>query len=165
MKTFGIPETQTLVSLLLDEQGEPIFDSLAPVPRPDDWTPPPVVPLVKLDAPTYDASTHRVEPTLVWHADRVERDWSVVALSSEELIVAARKTWVNAAGFLGEFSMPELAAISLSVDATVAALRLLLLSWPADVWSDDPRIVMGLAALVSAGIIDETRKSQIISKS
>ena len=60
--------------------------------------------------------------------------------------------------------MTELAAISLSTDPTVAALRLLLLAWPADVWSDDPRIVGGLAALVASGIINETRKAEIIAK-
>jgi sulfur transfer protein SufE len=40
----------------------------------------------------------------------------------------------------------------------------LLASWPSDVWSDDARIVMGLAALVSAGIIDETRSAEIVAK-
>lgn len=84
-------------------------------------------------------------------------------LIAQQEALAARKIWPNAAAFLGEFIMPELAAISLSTDPTVAALRLLL-AWPADVWSDDPRIVMGLTALVSAGIIDETRKAEIIAK-
>jgi hypothetical protein len=83
---------------------------------------------------------------------------------AEQEAHAARKIWPNAAAFLGGFSMPELAAISLSTDPTVAALRLLLASWPSDVWSDDPRIVMGLGALVSAGIIDETRSAEIVAK-
>jgi hypothetical protein len=85
-------------------------------------------------------------------------------LLAEREAHAARKTWPNAAAFLNEFSMPELAAISLSTDPTVAALRLLLASWPSDVWSDDPRIIMGLGALVSAGIIDETRSAEIVAK-
>jgi hypothetical protein len=78
--------------------------------------------------------------------------------------VPGRKTWPNAAAFLGEFSLPELAAISLSTDPTVAALRILLLAWPADVWSDDPRIQMGLDALVSAGVIDVDRIEEIVVK-
>jgi len=75
-----------------------------------------------------------------------------------------RKIWPNAALFLSEFTMPELAAVSLSLDPTIAALRLLLASWPADVWSDDPRIVMGLDALESAGIITEARRGEIVAK-
>ena len=43
------------------------------------WTPPAWVPLLKLDAPEFDPETQRAEPVLVWHADRVERQWTVVA--------------------------------------------------------------------------------------
>jgi hypothetical protein len=156
---FGIPALQRLVSIPLDEEGNPRLDALAPYPVPDDWTPPAIVPLVKLDPPTL-AAGEACDPILVWHEDRVERDWQVRSQTADE----ARKTWPNAAAFLGEFSMPELAAISLSTDPTVAALRLLLASWPSDVWSDDPRIIMGLGALVSAGIIDETRSAEIVAK-
>ena len=91
-------------------------------------------------------------------------EWIVQDLTADELAAAARKTWPNAAAFLGEFTMPELAAIELSTDPTIAALRLLLASWPADVWSDDPRIIMGLDALVSAEIIDEARWAWIVAK-
>jgi hypothetical protein len=79
-------------------------------------------------------------------------------------VLAARKTWPNAAAFLSEFSLEELAAISLSTDPTIAALRLLLASWPADVWSDDARIQLGLSKLVETEIIDETRKAAILAK-
>lgn len=75
-----------------------------------------------------------------------------------------RKIWPNAAAFLAEFQMPELAAIELSADGTVAALRLLLASWPSDVWSDDPRIELGLGQLVAVGIIDEARRAAILTK-
>jgi hypothetical protein len=91
-------------------------------------------------------------------------EWIVRDLTPDELAAAARKTWPNAAAFLGEFTMPELAAIELSTDPTIAALRLLLASWTADVWSDDPRIVMGLDALESAGIITEARRGEIVAK-
>lgn len=78
--------------------------------------------------------------------------------------VRERKVWTNAAAFMAEFTLPELASVSLSQDPTVAALRLMLSAWPSDVWSDDPRIQMGLAALVSSGIIDETRKAELLAK-
>ncbi len=85
-------------------------------------------------------------------------------LIAQQEALATRKIWPNAAAFLGEFIMPELAAISLSTDPTVAALRLLLASWPSDVWSDDPRIVGGLAALVDSGITAGTRSAGIPAK-
>ena len=90
--------------------------------------------------------------------------WVSTPLTAAELAALDRKTWPNAATFLGEFTMPELAAISLSLDPTVAALRLLLASWPADIYSDDPRIIGGLSALVGAGIITEARRGEILAK-
>jgi hypothetical protein len=107
--------------------------------------------------PAHDASTQHAPE---WG----DGEWIVRDLSPDELASAARKTWPNAAAFLGQFTMPELAAIELSTDPTIAALRLLLASWPADVWSDDPRIVMGLDALESAGIITEARRGEIVAK-
>lgn len=85
------------------------------------------------------------------HTNRYE----VVAMSAEEIADAVRKKWANAADFLGEFSLEQMAAISLSTNPTIAALRLLLASWPSDVWSDDPRILMGLDQLVGDGILSE----------
>jgi hypothetical protein len=94
----------------------------------------------------------------------VERQWVSTPRTDEELAALARKTWPNAALFLSEFNMPELAAISLSLDHTIAALRLLLASWPADIYSDDPRIIGGLSALVAVGIITEARRKEILAK-
>lgn len=154
-----------------DEQGQFILVRV-PLPTPLDWKPPVFLPLVKLDVPEgfdpviylNNPATHKCQPKIVVYDDHAERDWEIVPLTEEERILAARKIWQKATHFLAEFSMPEMAAISLSTDPTVAALRVLLLAWPADVWSDDPRIVMGLTALVSAGIINETRKAEIIAK-
>lgn len=112
---------------------------------------------VETTPPDYDPATHRAPE---WSGG----EWITAPLTPEEIAAAVRKTWSNAAMFLGEFSMPELAAISLSLDPTIAALRLLLASWPADVWSDDPRIIGGLAALVAAGIIDPARRGEIVAK-
>lgn len=74
-----------------------------------------------------------------------------------------RKAWGNAHDFLLDFTGAEQAAISLSTDAGVAALRLQLMTWPGQVWTDDPRIIGGMDALVSAGIIDETRKTELMT--
>lgn len=85
------------------------------------------------------------------HTNRFE----VIDKTAEEIADAARKKWANAAEFLGEFSLEQMAAISLSTNPTIAALRLLLASWPSDVWSDDPRILLGLDQLVADGILSE----------
>lgn len=123
-------------------------------------------------APDYDAATQRLR-TVPAHADLDAAEWVLsshesIDLTPEEIaenaILANRKIWQNAALFLNEFSMPELAAIELSIDPTIAALRLLLASWPADIYSDDPRIIGGLYALVAAGIIDEARRGEIVAK-
>jgi hypothetical protein len=78
MKTFGILETQQLITLQVDDNDQPIF------PRPpdagDDWQPPVLVPLVKLPMPELQAG-QKAETRLVWFEDRVERDWQVDNLS------------------------------------------------------------------------------------
>ena len=168
MKTYGNLITQELISIILDDDGNPRFDTIAPTPTPDNWTPPSIVPLIKLEQPDYDPATHRCTPVLVWFEDRVERQWTTTLLTPEEIaentIFAARKVWPNAAAFLAEFSMPELSAISLSLDPTIAALRLLLASWSTDIYSDDPRIISGLTSFIAAGIIDEVRWGEIVAK-
>lgn len=135
---------------------------------------PPLYLLTEVERPDpgYNEATHRLVG-IPAHADLETGEWVTisrvaVALTADEIAenaaIAARKTWGNAADFLAEFSIPELAAVSLSTDPTVAALRLLLLAWSSDVWSDDPRIVGGLAALVASGIIDEARAAAITTK-
>lgn len=75
---------------------------------------------------------------------------------------AGRKVWPNAAAFLGEFAVEELAEISLSVNPTIAALRLVLAAWPGEVWSDDERILLGMTALVEEEILSEARAEEIL---
>lgn len=74
------------------------------------------------------------------------------------------KRWANGEDFLQEFTMQEMAGISLSTDVTIAALRILLAVWNGEVWSDDPRVVAGLDAVESAGIINADRKAEILAK-
>lgn len=78
LKTYGRTDTQALVSVATDDEGQPDPTSLRPPNAPADWQPPTLIPLVKLPAPDFDPETQRAEPILVWHADRVERQWTVV---------------------------------------------------------------------------------------
>ena len=73
------------------------------------------------------------------------------------------KRWPDTEAFVAEFTLEELAAISLSTDPTVAALRLLLAGWRSDVHSDDPRVTQGVTALFLDGIIDEPRIAEILT--
>ena len=90
--------------------------------------------------------------------------WIVENKTEEELAADARKSWENSSMFIQEFTLTEMAAISLSQDPTVAALRLLLSTWFGEVWSDDPRVQSGLSALINSGIINEVRRDEILAK-
>jgi len=74
MKTYGLiwPNgDKELRSIVLDDEGNPRIDTLAPYPKPDDWQAPQVLPLVKIPKPEVGAW----EPNVVWFDDRVERQW------------------------------------------------------------------------------------------
>ena len=74
MKTIGLIPSKILASLEQDEVGNYID-------VPDNQT---VVPLVKINPPTI-TSAQKAEPHLAWFADRVERQWTIVDLSAEEI--------------------------------------------------------------------------------
>jgi hypothetical protein len=107
--------------------------------------------------PSYDPATQHPP---AWS----QGQWSVTDKTPEELAADARKVWPTSAKYLLEFTLPEMSAISLSEDPTIAALRLLLATWDTEVWSDDPRVVAGLDAIQAAGIIDAARRAQILAK-
>ena len=73
------------------------------------------------------------------------------------------KRWPDAEAFAAEFTVDELAAVSLSTDPMVAAMRFLLSTWRSEVHSDDARVRQGMTALFLAGIISEQRMTEILS--
>lgn len=76
---------------------------------------------------------------------------------------ATGKRWPNSAAFLSDFTLAELAALELSTNPTLAALRLLLSVWPGEVWEGDTRIQLGFTALVDAGILTAERRTQLLT--
>lgn len=76
---------------------------------------------------------------------------------------AAAPIWLNVQAFMAAFTMPEKAAIELSTDATIAALRLELTTWLTEVHPTDPRVIAGLAKLVELGVISVERRSEILA--
>jgi hypothetical protein len=73
------------------------------------------------------------------------------------------KSWPDVEAFIAEFTMDEMVAMSLSSDPTIAGLRLLLSAWRSSVQSDDPRVILGLNALVNTGIISRHRQLEILN--
>lgn len=76
MKTYGViyaDGRKELVSIVLDEEGNPRMDTLAPYPTPEDWVEPTIVPLVKIEKPEGEWG-----PVVVWFEDRVERQWEAI---------------------------------------------------------------------------------------
>jgi hypothetical protein len=74
MKTYGAiyPDgRKELVSIVLDEEGNPRIDTIRPYPTPEDWVDPVIVPVVKIDKP----AEGNWNPVVVWFEDRVERQW------------------------------------------------------------------------------------------
>lgn len=71
--------------------------------------------------------------------------------------------WSNAQAFMAAFSMEEKAAVALSTDPTLAALRFELSTWLSTVHADDARVMAGLNKLVELGIISAERKTEILA--
>jgi hypothetical protein len=74
MKTIGLIPSQQLVSLQQNDDGNWID-----VPEGET-----VVPLVKLPMPAITAK-QKAQPKLVWHDDRVERDWGIIDKTQAEI--------------------------------------------------------------------------------
>jgi hypothetical protein len=127
------------------------------------WTPPDVIPFVKLPAPSVPAGKV-ADPVLVWHAERVERDWSIRDMTDEELAASTRKVWADAGEFFAEFTDAEQEGIATSTHPVVGRLRLMLATWRARLFSDDPRVAGGLQLLEAVGILTTARKLEILTK-
>lgn len=89
-------------------------------------------------------------------------DSYAAALAAWEALQNPPKRWADTEEFIAEFTFEEMAAIELSIDPTVAALRLMLSAWRSAVHSDDPRVTTGLTALATLGIISSERKTEIL---
>jgi hypothetical protein len=126
------------------------------------WVPPAAVPLVKLPAPSVSVG-QIAEPTLVWHADRVERSWSVRAMTSEERADATRKIWADSNAFWDALTSAERSVVATSTHPMVKELVITLGLWRGRLFSDDPRVSEGLQLLEVLGILTAERKAEILA--
>lgn len=111
------------------------------------------------DAPEFDPSTHRLSgtETIDTEAQTVHYGWQVEALPP------AVKAWPSKAEFWAEFTQEEKAGIITSSNIGIRMLDKELTMWTATVRADDQRIIDGLTALASAGIISGARKTAILT--
>ncbi len=71
--------------------------------------------------------------------------------------------WDNTQAFMAAFTMQEKAAIALSTDPTIAALRLELTTWLSSVPANSPAVLTGLDKLVELQILTPQRKTEILA--
>jgi hypothetical protein len=111
------------------------------------------------DAPEFDPLTQRLTGTETIDADActVHYGWQVEALPPTV------KAWPSKAEFWAEFTTEEKAGIITSSDIRIKMLDKELTMWTATVRADDARILAGLAALTSAGILTTERSTAILS--
>lgn len=109
--------------------------------------------------PSYDHATHTCDATetIDTQAKTVTRGWTVQARPPQP------KIWMNAQAFMAAFTMEEKAAVALSTDPIIAALRLELSTWLSPAHVDDERVQLGLNRLVELEILTNDRKNAIIS--
>jgi hypothetical protein len=111
------------------------------------------------DAPEFDPLTQRLVGTETIDADActVHYGWQIEALPP------AVKAWPSKAEFWAEFTDEEKAGIITSTNIGIRMLDKELTMWTATVRADDQRILTGLAALTSAGILTTERSTAILS--
>ena len=134
MKTYGLiwPDGQKeLRSIVLDDEGNPRLDTLEPNPKPEDWQPPQVLPLLKLPQPEQGAW----EPNAVWFDDRVERQW--VAGTPAPAPTFTAEQWLDTQGLSLSRTpvflyLRQSGAQSPKLDATEAYLNGILAQFAAD---------------------------------
>lgn len=111
------------------------------------------------DAPEFDPLTQQLSgtETIDTEACTVHYGWQV------ESLPPAVKAWPSKAEFWAEFTDAEKASIITSNTIGIKMLDKELTMWTATVRADDQRIIDGLTALASAGIISGARKTAILT--
>lgn len=119
-------------------------------------------PSISINGTVYDINHDAYHNEISQRADRVELE------NLEFEANSSRKIWKNGSDFLEEFmidgDLSKIIQIQTSSNPVIIALRFILSVWKDEIWSDDSRIVMGMNALVSDGIISEEEKTFILSK-
>jgi len=106
--------------------------------------------------PSYDAATQHAPE---W----INGTWVVRDKTAEEIAADSAKTWPTKTEFWAEFTDAEKLSI---LDSTIPQIRLLdkeLTMWSGSIVSTDSRIIAGMAALVTAGILTEARSTAILN--
>lgn len=106
-----------------------------------------------------DITRRETDPAII--ANLLRKGWQEVAAPPPP--PPPPPMWMNAQAFMAAFTMEEKAAVALSSDPIIAALRLELSTWLSPVHVDDERVQLGLNRLVELEILTNDRKNAIIS--
>lgn len=98
---------------------------------------------------------------LIWHDSEAPPTLEELQAAWNQL--QQIKTWPNVQAFMAAFTMQEKAAIALSTDPTIAALRLELTTWLSSVSANSPAALTGLDKLVELQILTLQRKTEILA--
>jgi hypothetical protein len=98
---------------------------------------------------------------LIWHDSEAPPTLEELQAAWDQL--QQIKTWPNVQSFMVAFTMQEKAAIALSTDPTIAALRLELTTWLSSVPANSPAVLTGLDKLVELQILTPQRKTEILA--
>lgn len=152
MKNYGRTDTQTIITVQTDDDGNPRLDTIQP-PLADGAL---LLPLEKLPQPSYDLKTQKPEPFLTWLTDKVVRDWTVRDLTPAE-IAAARaaqypsatprqvRIWLLRHGVTAQQVEAQIASII--TDPTAQAEALIAFEYSTGIDRDNPLTVALAGAL------------------
>lgn len=111
---------------------------------------------------SYPGQQDRCESDSAVINNLLRKGWTIIPAPPEpEAPPPTPPGWPNVQAFMTAFTMPEIAAVSLSTDPTIAALRLTLSTWLGRVEVPDIRVQTGLNKMVELGIISADRKAEI----
>jgi hypothetical protein len=108
--------------------------------------------------PPYDDTRQAVDARYVVAVDRVDKRWTVRALTADEL----RKVWTPL-DFLARFTASEMAAIESAreLNADVQSFYRSALA-AQEIVSDDSRTLAGMSLLVALGLVTQSRATEIL---
>ncbi|WP_395736265.1 hypothetical protein [Prosthecobacter sp.] len=140
---------------------DPETQALKPYPRSDDE------PVVGLD-PRYIVLDVVQAPQPALSAGQVARATETVNLETRQVlrgwdVVTFPKKWTDTQAFMAAFTDAEKAAIDLSTDPEVAAMRRTLDTWSGTMEPYDARVQAGLDRLVTLGILTAERVDAIVA--
>lgn len=111
---------------------------------------------------SYHGQQDRCESDSTVINNLLRKGWTIISAPPEpEAPPPPPPGWPNIQVFTDTFTVSEIAAVSLSTDPTIAALRFTLSTRLGRVEVADERVQLGLKRMVELGMISAARKAEI----